>query len=284
MADEGNALQREFWNAQPGLNWAVHQAELDALAVDATEALLEAAAPAAGERVLDIGCGAGASSFALARAVGAEGEVLGVDFSAPLLERAEMLRGEAGIPNVRFERGDAQVHRFDVAAFDLAASRFGMMFFADTVAALRNIGGALRPGGRLVFIAWAGPERNPWFTVPQEVAVRRLGPAEPSPPDAPGPMAFRDVARVVRLMREAGFADCAAEAVDVDLHLSGGVEAAADLAQHVGPIARMLRDKGGTEADRTAIAEALRDEFARFRSPDGIRVPAVVTLFRGLRR
>lgn len=278
-----NAGQIEFWNSGPGQNWARHQQALDTLHEGITRLLIDAAAPAAGERVLDIGCGAGASTFALARAVGARGEVLGVDVSAPLLERAEARRRELQAGNIAFLQADAQVHRFEPGAWDLAASRLGTMFFADTAAAFRNLCSALRSGGRLVFVAWQGPEQNPWFTIPQELAVARLGPVAESPPEAPGPMAFRDPERVLRLMRDAGLGDCRAEPASAELHHPGGVEAAVALAQHVGPISRTLREKGGSAQDLAAIAEALADALQRFRSDDGVRIPAALTVFSAVR-
>jgi hypothetical protein len=102
------------------------------------------------------------------------------------------------------------------------------------------------------------------------------------PPEAPGPMAFRDVPRVVGLLEAAGLERCRGEAADVELHHPGGLEAALDLAGHIGPIPRMLRDKGGTAEDRAAILDRLRAGLAPFRSPDGIRVPARVNLFSAL--
>ena len=203
---EANADQATFWNAQPGQNWVDFQADLDAQLSEVTDRLLAACAARPGERVLDIGCGAGGSTLALAAAVGAVGSVLGLDLSEPLLARAEERRRDLALGNVRFARGDAQDHPFAPGGFDLAASRFGVMFFADPVAAFRNIARALRPGGRLVFVAWAGPEHNPWFAIPQRAAVARLGPVAPTPPDAPGPMAFRDAARVTGLLEAAGLA------------------------------------------------------------------------------
>ena len=283
MVHASNTDQEAFWNDQPGRNWVARQADLDAMVGEITDCLLAAAAPEPGEAVLDIGCGAGDSTFALARAVAPSGRALGLDLSAPLLARAEERRRELGLGNVDFEIGDAQDHAFAPGGFDLAASRFGIMFFADPVAAFRNIATALRPGGRMVFVAWAGPEGNPWFALPQQAAVDRLGPAPAMPPEAPGPMAFRDLERVVGLLRAAGLDRCRGEARDVELRHPGGIEAALDLAGAIGPIPRMLRDKGGTAEDRAAILDGLRAGLEPFRSPDGIRVPARINLFSAVR-
>ncbi|MBB1493196.1 class I SAM-dependent methyltransferase [Paracoccus sp. MC1854] len=274
-----NADQTEFWNSAPGQNWVRYQADLDAISQAAGDLLLEACQPREGEAVLDVGCGAGASTLALARAVAPTGRVHGVDISSPLLERASVRRDELGIENVTFELADAQDHAFAESAFDLVASRFGLMFFADPVTAFRNIRSSLRSGGRIAFVAWAGPEENPWFAWPHRIATARLGTVPPTPPDAPGPMAFQDLERVKAILSDAGFSGCEGRGVAVDLHHPGGLEAVLKLVTVVGPAARVVREKGGTDEDRTAIAEEVAARFEQFRSSDGIRIPARVNLF-----
>jgi hypothetical protein len=153
------------------------------------------------------------------------------------------------------------------------------MFFADPVAAFRNIARALAPGGRLVFVAWAGPEHNPWFTIPQRAAVARLGPVEPTPPEAPGPMAFRDAARVTGLLEAAGLRDARAEAIDLGLANPGGLDAVMSLVGSIGALPRVLREKGGTPEDRAAILADVRATLARYATPEGIRLPARVIVY-----
>lgn len=278
-----NAAQRDFWNGPPGQNWVANQPALDALQSGVTDLLLAEAAPAVGARILDIGCGAGETSLAFARAVGRDGTVTGVDISEPLLALARQRAEAAGARSVAFLHADAAAHRFADASADQIVSRFGVMFFADPVAAFRNLAAALRPGGTIAFVAWAGPERNPWFTLPLAAAVERLGPPDPAPPDAPGPMAFRDIDRVTGILADAGLADARGEARTVELHLPGGLDAAADLALRIGPATRLIRDKGGNEDDARAIATGVRARLADFATPDGIRVPAAVNLFRAVR-
>lgn len=282
MAHASNADQAEFWNGQPGQNWVRHQVDLDAIHGQVTDRLLRACAPRAGERVLDIGCGAGASSFALAEAVDRSGRVQGVDISAPLVERARERAAERGVENVAFDVADAQDHPFEPGIFDLAASRFGLMFFSDPVAAFRNIGSGLRSGGRIVFAAWAGPEDNPWFAWPHRIAVARLGPVAPTSPEAPGPMAFRDLERVGAILADAGFIRVQGESVEVELHHPDGLDVVPRLSL-VGPAARILREKNGTPEDQRVISEGIGAEFARFVTADGIRIPARVNLFRAER-
>ena len=278
--NRANADEAAFWNAEAGENWVAHQPDMDTLFAGVTEALIAAAAPQAGEAVVDIGCGAGGSTFVLAGRVGPAGSVTGLDVSAPLLAHAEARRRALGVGNVRFVQGDAQDHRFE-GGLDLATSRFGVMFFADPQAAFRNIAGGLRPGGRLVFVAWGGPEHNPWFALPRRAAVARLGPEPPAPADAPGPMAFRDAGRVVGLMQAAGLSACAAETVDLDLHHPGGVDTVLGLLSRIGILPKMMQAKGASPADSAAIFDAIRAGLDAFRSDDGIRIPARVHLFSG---
>ncbi|ESR23129.1 class I SAM-dependent methyltransferase [Lutibaculum baratangense] len=283
MSSGGNSDQWEYWNASGGRIWGDQARDLDALLEAVTRIILQVAAPRPGEHVLDIGCGAGASTLALARAVGSRGRVVGVDLSSQLLGHAERRRRAAGLDHVAFEIADAQTHPFEPEAFDLLASRFGVMFFSDPVSAFRNLATALRPAGRVAFAAWAGGDENPWFSIPQRIAEDRLGKVEPSPPLAPGPLAFRDIDQVVGLLEAAGLAECRGEAVPVDLHHPGGLEAVVDLTTKVGPTSRLMREKGGTEADLAAMRERIRSSFARYDSADGFRIPAVVNMFQARR-
>jgi ubiquinone/menaquinone biosynthesis C-methylase UbiE len=158
MATEGivNVEQAEEWDGPNGEYWVTHQARFDSVISPYHTELLAAAAPAPGERVLDIGCGNGLTSRDAARAVGERGEVLGVDLSGPMLGLARRLAKDEGLGNVRFEQADAQVYPFPPAGYDLVMSRYGVMFFNDPVAAFSNIATGVRPGGRLAMVVW-GP-------------------------------------------------------------------------------------------------------------------------------
>ncbi len=277
-----NADQAAYWNAEPGRVWVTRADDLDAIQAGVTDLLLAETAAVPGEAVLDIGCGAGATTLAFAETVGPAGRVVGVDISEQLLARAEARAAAAGLGRIGWLLADAQTDSLP-GGFDAAVSRFGVMFFDDPVAAFARIGAALRPGGRIVFAAWGAAEANPWFRETFRAAVERLGPGEPAAPNAPGPLAFADRARVLGLLGDAGLADCAATMRQVELHLPGGLAAAVDLAGDVGPAKRLLREKGGTDADRAAIAAALAAALARYVTADGIRMPAEVNLFRARR-
>lgn len=157
------------------------------------------------DRVLDVGCGAGQTTRAAARMAEA-GSALGIDVSAPAVERARDLARAEGLRNVTFERADAQTHRFAQGRFDVAISRFGTMFFDDPVAAFGNIRSALRPAGRLVMVVWQARDRNEW-----DVAIRQAlaEPGEPTPiaGEGPDPFSLADPTTVEGILRAAGFAD-----------------------------------------------------------------------------
>ncbi|SDH54219.1 class I SAM-dependent methyltransferase [Alloyangia pacifica] len=278
-ADEispGNTAQQAFWTEGPGLNWVAMREELDTLHSHLSELVLTRAAPQPGELVLDLGCGAGATTLALAEAVAPEGHVTGIDVSTSLLEVARA-RAEA-LDGIRpdFIHADAQVWR-PQAPVDLCLSRMGVMFFDDPGAAFANILQFLKPGGRLAFICWRGIDENPWFDLPMKAAVEHLGPPAPGDPDAPGPMAFRDPERVRGILSRAGFSDISIETVEAELRLPQGMKAA-DLATRIGPAVRHMRDKGATEAQAQAIQNDIHEAFAPYETPEGAKVPARMNL------
>lgn len=272
-----NAAQADYWNGKVGEKWARLQAPLDLLLSEVSEALLALAAPVPGERVLDVGCGTGATTIALAdrvapRGHAAPGHVTGADISQVMLAVAEARA--AGRSNLSFAQMDVQSHAFAPAELDLVTSRFGVMFFEDPVMAFGNLRAALRPGGRIAFVTWAEPGDNPWMSVPRRVATARLGPPQVADdPSAPGPFAFADRTRVQRILADAGFADVRAATRDLNLHVAGTPEAAARLAMEIGPVPRLIADKNGTEADFDAIFAGTRDALAPFAGPRGVAIP-----------
>ncbi len=189
---------------------------LDRLFAGITEQAIAVAAPAPGERVLDIGCGCGATVLALATRVGANGHVLGVDVSAPMLEVARRRVAADGLSQAEVLLADAATHRFAAGQADLIFSRFGVMFFDAPVEAFINLRQALATGGRLFFACWRPFKHNDWFAVPFKAVVPHLPPQEKPEPDAPGPFAFADPERVT-ILGLAGFSDVAIRPVDTML-------------------------------------------------------------------
>lgn len=274
-----NAEQAEYWNAKQGRNWVTYQGDLDLLLHEVTVQLIGAVKPEPGNTLVDLGCGAGASTFEFARLIAPTGAIHGIDVSEPLIERARQRQGELEAGNVSFAIADAQEQQLGSGDYDVGVSRFGLMFFSDTEKAFRNIARSIRPGGRLVFAAWAGPEHNPWFTLPQHAAIERLGPAEAPDPYAPGPLAFRDADRVLGMLENAGLSKCQSQQIAIDLHHPGGLEPVLQIAPHVGPVARILNAKNGTADDLAAILDIIAARFETFVCDDGIRVPAAIHIF-----
>jgi SAM-dependent methyltransferase len=231
-----NEAQIEYWNGRTGAKWAALQVSLDAMLSPVTDELKARAGSVSGLRVLDVGCGTG-ETCAIWQAGGAE--VTGVDVSAPMLAVA----AERTKCKVRLVEADAATWN-DASPFDLAVSRFGVMFFADPDAAFTAIASNVRPGGRLLFACWRPVAENQWVTVPMG-AVRDLLPDPPPPvPHAPGPFALADGERLGGIVARAGFSEVAIEPFDFRVRLtnSGGLEEAVPLAMQVGPTGSALAD------------------------------------------
>src|SRR5262249_9342980 len=161
-----NAEQITYWNEKSGPKWVTEQARLDRMIAPFGAEARTALAPKAGEHIVDVGCGCGETSLQLGRHVTASGGVHGVDISQPMLARARQRAAAAGHAHVRFTPADAQTHAFPCEGADAIFSRFGVMFFADPVAAFANLRQALRSDGRLAFVCWQPMPANPWMAVP----------------------------------------------------------------------------------------------------------------------
>jgi len=269
-----NAEQVRYWNETAAPKWIQYQTVLDTQLEGLGRMTMDRARLASGEHVLDVGCGCGATSRALATRVGASGSVHGVDISTPMLERAGALAREAGHANVRFTNADAQTHRFEPAGADVLFSRFGVMFFADPPAAFRNLRDALRPGGRLAFVCWRPLAENPWLLVPLGAAAQHMQLPPPPAPGAPGPFAFADPERVRGILDQAGFTRIKLDPVNDTLTVGGGGldEAVHFLLEGVGPTSAALRE--ADPAVRPRVFAAVKEALAPFVTREGVRMPA----------
>jgi len=268
----GNQDQIDYWNGPAGQRWAEAQESLDRTLASIGKAFLAFAAVKPGERVLDIGCGCGTTTLAFADAAGPNGRVTGLDISAPMLGLARTRA--AGRP-IEFVQADASVHPFR-AEYDVATSRFGVMFFADPVAAFANIRKALKPGGRLAFLCWRAMPDNVWAVVPF-AAARDLLPAQPPPdPNAPGPFAFADPVRLRSILESAGFKAVRIEKLDSVMNMAPNAREAAQFALGIGPLARAAAELD--DITKTKIVARVSEALKKYETPSGVALPAACWL------
>jgi SAM-dependent methyltransferase len=208
----------------------------------------------------------------LAHRVGACGRVIGVDISAPLLERARQRAGD--LSQVDFVQADAQTHAFAAGSFDVVVSRFGVMFFADAGAAFANLADATSVEGRLGFACWRGVSENPWFSEPLAAMATHVEPPPPPEAGAPGPFGFAERRHVEAVLGRAGWRMVAIEPVDVELNLGADPGDALSFAQLVGATARPLAE--ATPAARTAALAAMREVYAGAHGPGGVALRGAV--------
>ncbi|QFT59903.1 Demethylmenaquinone methyltransferase [Sulfitobacter sp. THAF37] len=272
-----NTEQQDFWTDEAGPTWVARMQTMDRTLAPVLDRVLADAELQAGDRVLDIGCGAGTSTVAAARQVGDAGGACGLDISRSLLDHARGLAADH--KNVSFVLGDAQTHDFGPDRFDAMISRFGVMFFADTTAAFANIAGGLRPGARLTFATWGEIAENPYFTMPAGIAKQVIGAPPKTDPEAPGPFAMRDTRKVVAQLGGAGLRDIAASEVTLPLTPPGDAQKVAELMCDIGPAHRALTHFEAGPQERARLCNALAEGLAPYATPDGIRIPALINIF-----
>jgi SAM-dependent methyltransferase len=262
-----NAAQIEHWNSPDARQWVDQQLEHDRQLEPFGRAVLGAAAIGSRSSVLDIGCGCGATTLQAAR-VGKE--VLGVDVSKPMIDRARADAVTRGIANVEFLEADAQTHRFGVERVDIAISRFGVMFFDNPVAAFSNIATTLRPDGRLVFCCWQALTHNDWLLLPAMAAAEHL--PLPDTTAGPGVFSLAEPDTVVSVLGSAGFSDVTLESMEFPILVAGGgtVEHALEFLMRTGMARAMFRDADADRADRAR--SAIREVLTEHHQGEGVRL------------
>jgi SAM-dependent methyltransferase len=272
--DSANADQISYWNGPAGQRWQSHQQTQDRLLAGVKELLFDRAAPCPGEVVLDIGCGCGTTTIELADRVGETGRVLGVDISAPMLERARE-RVHRGQP-IEFIHADATAYRFEPGSSDLLFSRFGVMFFVDPHKSFTNMRRGLHPGARLAFACWREPRENPWLLLPLQEAYRHVPRLPETSPTDPGPFSFADGGRVRNILQTAGFTAIDLEAIDliIDLAAGQGLDAAVENATNIGPASRAL--EGQPTNHQAAARDSIRVALARHQRANRVPLPAAI--------
>lgn len=261
-----NAEQSAAWNGHEGAHWTEHADRYDRASRRHWQRFLDTGLISSNDVVLDVGCGTGKSTRDAAR-IASQGSVLGVDLSATMLDRARERSKADGLANVTYVQGDAQVHRFDEKAFDIAISCFGAMFFGDPVAAFTNIGRGMRPGGCLALLAWRELAKNEWLTeLRAALAVGRQLP-EP-PPDAPTPFALADPDRVCAILGAAGYENVGFEPIDEPIEFGSDAEDAFAFMRTLGIVEGLTHDL--EDADRAHALAELQKTVAAHDSSDGV--------------
>lgn len=263
-----NAETIERWVRIEGPHYVDEADRYDAMLAGFTEALMDAAALAPGERVIDVGCGNGATTLEAVERIRPGGRAMGVDVSAPMLEVARSRAEAAGARDVEFLQADAQVHDFGTASFDAVISRNGLMFFDDPDAAFSNLARALRPAGRLTFVAPQGLDRAAWIMVAGIAAAPHIGIPEGLAPDTPGPYGLADPDRTRDILTRAGFDDIDLVAVTRPMCIGADIDDAVRFLRSM-PIVDALFANASPEA-QAAATEAVRDALVPYAGPEGV--------------
>jgi SAM-dependent methyltransferase len=265
MSAEAADAQQHRWNGSTGQVWVAAQALLDGMFAPLEAALVEAAVAAGAGSVLDVGCGTGGTTVALARALGPQARCLGVDISQPMLDAAEARSAQAGA-SAGFLRADAQSQAFPAGCFDRIVSRFGVMFFQDFVAAFANLRRAARAGAALDLIAWRTPAENPFMTAAERAAAALLPELPARRPGQAGQFAFAEQAFVEGLLRDSGWRDI--EILPIDIPCAFPAESLEFYMTRMGPVGQALQDCAPTL--RASVLAALRPAFARYVQGDRV--------------
>jgi SAM-dependent methyltransferase len=262
--DPSNVDQLTAWDGVNGDFWTVRADRFDRGVASYQPKLLAAAAVEPADNVIDIGCGSGTTTRAVARAA-SRGTALGVDLSSRMLRLARERAEAEQVTNVTFEQGDAQIHAFPDSHFDVAVSRNGAMFFGDPTAAFKNIARAVKPGGRLVLLAWRPLADNEWLSTFRTIlAAGRTLPAPP--PTAPSPFSLSDPGRVRSLLTTAGFAEVNLTGLNEPHYFGEDADDAYDFVQeHFGGMVNDLDPE-----TKAAVLAALRANLAEHQTPEGV--------------
>ena len=251
-----NDEQTKLWNGLAGRAWVEAQDLLDGMFQPFQEMLVDIVSHGSGGRVLDVGCGTGSTTIAVARLLGARGICTGIDISEPMISAARTRAKRESNP-ARFICADAQVHPFEPDTFDTIISRFGVMFFADPIAAFRNLRRAAKHGAELHVIAWRSAAENPFMTAAERAAAPLLPDLPDRRADAPGQFAFANGQRVRSILETSGWTAIDLRPVDIACSLSE-----AELVPYItqlGPVGRLLQEQD--ESNRTRIVELVRPAF-----------------------
>jgi SAM-dependent methyltransferase len=276
QAGSPNAREMQYWNSAATQAWADQHEPIDRLFAGLTQVALGLAALKPGERVIDIGCGSGTTVLELAARVGSGGHVLGADISKQSVERARERIAAAGMRQAEVALADVSTHAFAPNNFDLAFSRFGVMFFADPIATFANLRKAIKPSGGLAMAVFRTAQENGWVTAPMAAIRHLLPPLTPPGPEEPGQFSWADPARVHRILEAAGFREVSLTPHDPAMLLAGpgGAAEATTFAMLVGPVVRATLNASAQQ--REAVRASLEAFFQSQDGPQGIVLPGAI--------
>ena len=261
--------QAKLWNGSAGCAWVEAQALLDRILQPFEDVLAAAVSASGARRVLDVGCGTGSTTRAVARLLGAKGDSIGVDISEQMIATARMLAEQERVP-AEFICADAQTHSFEPANFDMIMSRFGVMFFADPVRAFANLRDAASTDATLCFIAWRGPAENRFMTTAERAAASLLPNLPARRDNAPGQFGFADARRVQSILAEGGWTDVDIQPIDVTCTLPE-----TELSRYsarLGPVGIALREVDPRTRDQ--VVAVVRKAFEPYVHGDEVRFTA----------
>jgi SAM-dependent methyltransferase len=258
--------QAKLWNGSAGCAWVEAQALLDRILQPFEDALVAAVSASGARRVLDVGCGTGSTTRAVARRLGANSDSVGVDISQQMIDTARTLTEQERVP-AKFICADAQSHSFEPASFDMIVSRFGVMFFADPVEAFANLRNAAGKEAALCFIAWRSPAENRFMTTAERAAASLLPNLPARRADAPGQFGFADARRVQSILAQSGWTDIDIQPIDVTCTLPESRYGA-----RLGPVGVALREVDARTRDQ--VVAVVRKAFEPYVHGDEVRFTA----------
>lgn len=279
MIDQANAEMAAYWNGEGGDKWVSFGDRLEAGLKPFGARAIEAAAVQAEENILEIGCGCGPNTIELASRL-SSGGITAVDISVKVLAAAEKGVAAKGLSNVEFSCADAQTCDFGLERYNLAFSRFGVMFFDDPVAAFKNISKTLIPGGRVAFACWAALNNNPWIAEPLQVVARHI--ALPPPPElgTPGPFSLSDESRIQNILTEAGLSNIAIETFRAPMVLGADVAEAVNFLLQMSPTGAAINRAEPDAETRAAIAADLGELLKSYTTQEGVLMGAEAFIVR----
>ena len=265
-----NKDQKEFWNGQKGNIWVSLEQKIDMMLDPLGNAALKVLAPKINERVLDIGCGTATTTLKIAKLVGDNGVVTGVDISKPMLECAKQKAKKKLKHNIDFVLADCQNHEFEFDSYDAVFSRFGVMFFGDAIAAFSNLKKATKAGGRLTFVCWADRLENEWMEVSTKVASQILELPPKSAPKEPGPFAFEDLEYLKKILVKAGWSKVEIKKYSTRNSVGKTVKESANFLSRMGPMS--VPFEGAEEAIKRKVILSLEKSFSNYLTDNGVKM------------